>query len=647
MIEEYDNKMIQSFEYETTAISNKNIIGTCELGKATIQMLNDTNEYSALKNQWIKTKFGSFYVYDVKPVQEKVNIKLSCYDIKYKLDSDYDSSLYLWPMTLKEWRNAIYENCNVLFIDDDFPNSDLVLEAEPYVGTNKKNRDVLCLIAQAGASWIETDENDKFCFKWFTNNKFVVKDWDSLTSEKNKTNKVNLVVLGRGNIEDIVYYPKTKPENPVEFKIDNNYIIDPQDTTTTEDLRETTIIPIYNQVKDLEFVVFKMTSKLIDNKLSIKLGDIVQYTDIYGNELESFVMTRKISYLGGDIDDNENYQITLSAEAINETNTDLSKGTNVIQVINETSAKVDKNAKLIELVNSEVNENSSEISKIKQRTGSVEISIEKATTEINKTNENIENNYFDKKSVESLVANAESGITNTFSEAGGNNIFRNTNFSATDVLEENQLFEFWYGNVVRKQNTNAANGYSIMLQNNTLYQEETIANGKYTISFYYKILNSLANVKVAINDKEYELKNTNSVELFQTGVDDIDPINILDNHITLSFISDTDNAAEIYDIMGNAGSVKLAYSQNQNETVTDTVNIGKGISITSSNSKVKLIANHNEICIKNTQTNEKPFNFNENGGEAKNMVVKNEFQHSNLLDKKVDEQVWTIWNPLG
>lgn len=647
MIEEYDNKMIQSFEYETTAISNKNIIGTCELGKATIQMLNDTNEYSALKNQWIKTKFGSFYVYDVKPVQEKVNIKLSCYDIKYKLDSDYDSSLYLWPMTLKEWRNAIYENCNVLFIDDDFPNSDLILEAEPYVGTNKKNRDVLCLIAQAGASWIETDENDKFCFKWFTNNKFVVKDWDSLTSEKNKTNKVNLVVLGRGNIEDIVYYPKTKPENPVEFKIDNNYIIDPQDTTTTEDLRETTIIPIYNQVKDLEFVVFKMTSKLIDNKLSIKLGDIVQYTDIYGNELESFVMTRKISYLGGDINDNENYQITLSAETINETNTDLSKGTNVIQAINETSAKVDKNAKLIELVNSEVNENSSEISKIKQRTGSVEISIEKATTEINKTNENIENNYFDKKSVESLVANAESGITNTFSEAGGNNIFRNTNFSATDVLEENQLFEFWYGNVVRKQNTDAANGYSIMLQNNTLYQEETIANGKYTISFYYKILNSLANVKVAINDKEYELKNTNSVELFQTGVDDIDPINILDNHITLSFISDTDNAAEIYDIMGNAGSVKLAYSQNQNETVTDTVNIGKGISITSSNSKVKLIANQNEICIKNTQTNEKPFNFNENGGEAKNMVVKNEFQHSNLLDKKVDEQVWTIWNPLG
>lgn len=647
MIEEYDNKMIQSFEYETTAISNKNIIGTCELGKATIQMLNDTNEYSALKNQWIKTKFGSFYVYDVKPVQEKVNIKLSCYDIKYKLDSDYDSSLYLWPMTLKEWRNAIYENCNVLFIDDDFPNSDLILEAEPYIGTNKKNRDVLCLIAQAGASWIETDENDKFCFKWFTSNKFVVKDWDSLTSEKNKTNKVNLVVLGRGNIEDIVYYPKTKPENPVEFKIDNNYIIDPQDTTTTEDLRETTIIPIYNQVKDLEFVVFKMTSKLIDNKLSIKLGDIVQYTDIYGNELESFVMTRKISYLGGDIDDNENYQITLSAEAINETNTDLSKGTNVIQVINETSAKVDKNAKLIELVNSEVNENSSEISKIKQRTDSVEISIEKATTEINKTNENIENNYFDKKSVESLVANAESGITNTFSEAGGNNIFRNTNFSATDVLEEGQLFEFWYGNVVRKQNTDAANGYSIMLQNNTLYQEETIANGKYTISFYYKILNSLANVKVAINDKEYELKNTNSVELFQTGVDDIDPINILDNHITLSFISDTDNAAEIYDIMGNAGSVKLAYSQNQNETVTDTVNIGKGISITSSNSKVKLIANHNEICIKNTQTNEKPFNFNENGGEAKNMVVKDEFQHSNLLDKKVDEQVWTIWNPLG
>ena len=95
MIENYDDSNIQSFEYETTIVSDSNIVGTCELGKATIQMLNSNNEYSSLKNTWIKTIHGSMYIYDVEPVQENVNIKLSCYDIKYKLDTDYDKELYI------------------------------------------------------------------------------------------------------------------------------------------------------------------------------------------------------------------------------------------------------------------------------------------------------------------------------------------------------------------------------------------------------------------------------------------------------------------------------------------------------------------------------------------------------------------------
>ena len=146
MIENYDNKKIQSFEYETTAISDGNIIGTCELGNATIQMINDSNEYSSLKGQWIKTIHGSFYIHDVEPVQEKVNIKLSCYDIKYKLDTPYDSSLYTWPMTLKQWRNAIGTNCGITFDNGDFPNSGMELSAEPYVGDNPSNRNVISQI---------------------------------------------------------------------------------------------------------------------------------------------------------------------------------------------------------------------------------------------------------------------------------------------------------------------------------------------------------------------------------------------------------------------------------------------------------------------------------------------------------------------
>lgn len=364
MIEGYDNKFLQSFDYETTAISNKKIIGTCELGKATIQLLNESNDFSDMKETWIKTKFGSFYIYDVKPVQEKVNIKLSCYDVKYKLDIEYDSSLYTWPMTLKEWRNAIFTNCNVTFDNSDFPNSNLILNKEPSIGNVKTNRQVLCIIAQAGVSWIETDTNDKFYFKWFTTTEHTIEDWSSLTTEKTPTKSINLAVLSRGDVEDIVYYPKTKPDNPIEFKIDNNYILDPQDSTTDEDLRETTIIPIYNRVNGFKYIVYKMTTMQVEKKLSINLGDKIKYIDTWENELESYVMKRKISYIGGDVDDDDNYEIELSAEAIDETNSNLKLGVDVIKEISNIGVKVDKQNEVIQLINSKVNDNSEKIAEI-------------------------------------------------------------------------------------------------------------------------------------------------------------------------------------------------------------------------------------------------------------------------------------------
>lgn len=342
MIQGYEDKIVQKFEYETTAISNKNIIGTCELGKATIQLLNESNNFSELKESWIKTRFGSFYVYDVAPVQEKINIKLSCYDVKYKLDTQYDSSKHTFPCTLKSWRNSIFIACGVTYDDSNFPNSDLILNKEPDIGNAKTNRQVLCLIAQAGCSFIDTDYSDKFYFRWFTNKVHIVKDWMSLTTEKTPTSPINLVVLGRGDVEDNVFYPKTRPQNPTEFKIDNNYILDPQDTTTDEDLRETTIIPIYNRVNGFNYIIYDLSAYLIDNKLSIILGDKVKYKDIFGNELESVIMTKKIEFIGGPVDDDENYLITLSAEQIEETNTDIKTGVDVISEIKNLSVKVDK-----------------------------------------------------------------------------------------------------------------------------------------------------------------------------------------------------------------------------------------------------------------------------------------------------------------
>lgn len=342
---EYNEKDLQSFEYETTIQSDGKIIGVCELGKATIQMINDSNNYSTYKDSWIKTVHGSFYVYNVEPVQEKINIKLECYDIKYKLDTPYDKTKYIFPLTLKEWRNEIFNNCSVEYDNSDFPNSNLILQKHPYVENGCSNRDVIKAIGEAGCSTIITDSNDKFYFSWFDDITlpFHVKDWLELTTEKSKSKPINLVVLGRGETEDNIYFPIEKPKNSNEFRIDNNYILDPQEVGDIEDKRFEVIEPIFNRVNGFSYLNFSMRSQSIDNKLSLKLGQRVQYKDIWNNELVAYVMTRKIKWLGGILNNPDNYEITLSAKEIKESSTDLSYAASIKNDILKVERKTDKN----------------------------------------------------------------------------------------------------------------------------------------------------------------------------------------------------------------------------------------------------------------------------------------------------------------
>lgn len=266
-------------------------------------------------------------------------------------------------------------------------------------------------------------------------------------------------------------------------------------------------------------------------------------------------------------------------------------------------------------------------------------SVQTVKTDMQNLENNINDNYYSKSSVDTLILNAETGVTNTFSEAGGNNILRNTNFSAKEVLEQGQQFEYWYGTTERHTNTNAVNGYSIYLKNDDLYQEQNVINGTYTLSFYYKVLNPLADVSVIINNAEYSLTETNNYTLFQTGINNIDPINITSNTIKIEFVSDIDDACEIYDIMLNIGTIKLAYSQNANETVTDTVNISKGITITSSTSEVKFTANNDGIRTKTLQ-GQTITEFTDKGTTTKELIVENQAQIVGILRQKVGDQVW-------
>lgn len=414
----YDEKKLQSFDYECSLNTGGNILGSCELGKATLQMINESNEYSSFKGKWINTPKGSFYIYNVEPVQEKVNIKLECYDIKYKLDTLYVSSNHSFPCTLKEWRNSIFDECEVIYDNSNFPNSDLVLQTEPYVESGASNRQVISMIAQAGASFVITDENDKFYFYWFTNTIHEINDWTELTTEKETSKAINCVVLGREGGDDYTY-PTEQPNTPVVLRINNNYILDPQDTESTTDLRSTTIVPIYERVNNFSFIKYSIKSEFVNNKLLIKLGDKVKYVDIWGNSLVSLVMSIKLSWLGNDWENSENYSVYLSADEISETSEDFNYSKNTKEKLLEVERKTDKNAGKIEDTIKSVNGLEEKNANFTIEMDKISTSVSETTSKLTETDNKISNvnnklnDYATVESVKTISNRVEENITAT------------------------------------------------------------------------------------------------------------------------------------------------------------------------------------------------------------------------------------------
>ena len=213
------------------------------------------------------------------------------------------------------------------------------------------------------------------------------------------------------------------------------------------------------------------------------------------------------------------------------------------------------------------------------------------------------------------------------------------------IKTSDNLYEFWEGEIVRNSNDEAANNNSMLLLNGEVYQEQEVPNGNYAVSFMYQKLNELANASVLINDKEYQLDST-KLKQFYTGEQNNEtkeyitqPVEVTTNHIRITFKCDVDNAVEIYDLMCNKGIVKLAYSQNENETTTETVNISKGITITSTNMETIFKANANGIKILTLQNATIAY-FTDKGLSTKELIVEDEAQICRTLIQNVGDQTW-------
>ena len=174
-----------------------------------------------------------------------------------------------------------------------------------------------------------------------------------------------------------------------------------------------------------------------------------------------------------------------------------------------------------------------------------------------------------------------------------------------------------------------------MINNGVSIQSQVVKNGYYVISFNYYKLKTDATGYVKINEIEYTLDETEN-----TWIEKVIPLEITNNLITIEIGSDTNESYYISDLMVSLGVEKSIWTQNSNETRTDTVEIGKGIQVNSStkNTYTRIDADGNRTF--NSSTNERVAEMTDKGIYTKQLEVKEQAKINVLLIQQIGSQVW-------
>ena len=506
--------------------------------------------------------FGNYVVYKAEKQEDTNSYKLTCYDKMLYSMVDYEKMNITYPISIRDYIKAICDKLGLTFANasDTFANYDKQIPNELYLDEDENSlgytfRDVFDELSQVTASCICINGNDELEIRYINDTNDTIdeeflKDVNVKFGEK--FGAVNTVVLSRSADSDNVYYPETLPENPYEFKISDNQIMNFND-------RSDYLPDIYEKLNGLEFYINDFSStgicyyELLD-RYNVQIGD----------NTYSCVM------LNDEINITQGLEENVFTEMPEETQTDYTKADKTDRKINQTYVIANKQKGEIELV----------------------------TREINSVKNDLSNNYYNIEQSNVLMQNATDGLMNTLSQVGGNNLIRNSYF----YEYENGLLTYWNGpqKVVPKYESKSRNALS--LQNGTIKQSVNLTNKKYCCSFKYIKLSEVANAKFIINGKEYVLDGNVGYEKKFEIVEDLKT-----DSITIEFVCDTNDGFLIYETMLNEGESASLFTQNTSESISDTVNIGKGVEVLASNIKNKTRMDADGLRGINTETNELTF----------------------------------------
>ena len=347
--------------------------------------------------------------------------------------------------------------------------------------------------------------------------------------------------------------------------------------------------------------------------------EYMKVTNLQDDDLFFYPFDRKMKYNGALTTD-------LSAEAEDDTSQKYENRDNVIDRLHHTEIDVDKANQQITSLVQEVSDTNDKMTKVTQDVNSV-------STQVESINKSVDDNTKNIATIQQTIA----GISVETSITGGTNLIKNSvGYFGNDFWMVNDDTE---GNVKTmndndvKNNSISAN--ALLLQNETIYQKITeIKNGSYYISFRYKRLLTTATCKLIINGEEFNLTST-------SWKDEGKEIPVTSNNIQISLVSNKNDSCLVTDLIVSNGTSKVSWTQNANETFTDGVKIGKGITITATGSDTELSATASSIDIVNTRNRESTSTFDKYGIKTNSLESKGTIRVADkLIISRVGDQMW-------
>ena len=558
---------------------------------------------------------GDFLV--TKPEDNEVadNTKFTAMDctkqFNIPFDGDFTNSFFPVSLNTKVLNGETYtplwlaqytcEQAGVLFTQETFVNSDFPLTINPF-RNNETCRDVMKQIGKLAFSWVRIDWNNKCYIDFIDTTTSTISEEDTLDNnqyftletQKKPYGPINKVVFG---LSEGIDGESAKVEDADSIATNGEhalYIYDnpllPDDISRAEAIKQGSVL------MGLTYIPLK--TETIGHPW-FKGNKVITVSDMENNSKYTIPFNRQLKYNG---------HIRSVIESTGETEVEATYAydNEIIKELRNARIKVDKQEGII-------TEHTSRLEVVEDEFG----------------------NYYTIEKTNELINDAKSGLTNTYTTSGGNNIIKNSGL----YFEEGDGFEYWEGRITVQRNVDSASGNSMILQGPTndtlLYNDVTqtvanLPNGEYTISFGYNRLNDLATASVIINNVEYPLGNQGKFEQSFT---------VDNNTIIIDFRSNLDNAYEVWELMCNKGNVSSPWTQHANEVRTDMVNISKGITIESSAIKSKFKADADGIRIEN-QSENKTTEFTDDGMETDVAVVRKRGEITGALFTKVGEQTW-------